>query len=521
MILLCQKLIHNRILSERHDTVLILLWHSVKRIPHILLHDRKISLVAVGEIHQKNRCVCGIPPACRHTAQSKDKKKHSNRPHPEIKSAAVTDLTHIHNPFDRHEYKHQHKQSGPQPLFHQLFTVTCIRESTLCRDLPVGLASHRKTHHILLCDFTCSHLIQPGLFRIRCRNGRILLCMRAKHHLLPGLVDIVRQKRSVAQKVDGIGHKHRKLRLQRKIRFPDIKANRHSLHTVMLPVVAGALSARPQKPGSPGGNLIHIGLVDADGKRGKPFRQLTVGNRKHHLLCGACGMGAVLKQHGVYAVLQTALRTGIVNAHSLRRILQSDFSCNLCQTHPCSRLISFFKVGISLSDEHCVHPFCPLFYGIGHIISGQGIPVLLPDKFHGTDLTAQRLPTPLEVLKKAQRRLPGIDSQIPYLNQSVSFIQTDLHRRRCIAVIGETGSTGYKARTVRLRRLIRSSVFNGRRFRPGQKIVGYIAHRIPHYNYPCIKIFGETHGILRAVSVRENDNLCLPVSLFLLRGGTS
>lgn len=56
-------------------------------------------------------------------------------------------------------------------------------------------------------------------------------------------------------------HKYRKLRLQGKIRFPQVKSEYHLPDSVMLPVVCGALLSVPQKARGPDRQIIHIRLI--------------------------------------------------------------------------------------------------------------------------------------------------------------------------------------------------------------------------------------------------------------------
>ena len=87
-----------------------------------------------------------------------------------------------------------------------------------------------------------------------------------KENRVPRRIEIAGQHRRIRQKTQRVGQKNRKLRFQRKIGFPDIKAHNHPLDAVMLPVISGALFPGPQKSRSPFGNLIDGRLIDADGK---------------------------------------------------------------------------------------------------------------------------------------------------------------------------------------------------------------------------------------------------------------
>ena len=82
-----------------------------------------------------------------------------------------------------------------------------------------------------------------------------------KLHGISGIIDVLGKKGTVLKIVQRMVHKYRKLRLQGKIRFPQVKSKYDLPDSVMLPVVCGALLSVPQKARGPDRQIIHIRLI--------------------------------------------------------------------------------------------------------------------------------------------------------------------------------------------------------------------------------------------------------------------
>ncbi len=193
MVFRCQKLLHERILSESHDAVSISGWHLCDRLLQICLRLIEMRLIAVGEIHHKDSRRPAAAPVDPYAQKRQQDTQEHRTAHGQIKFPMIAHLTHIDDPLDHQKHQCQQYEKMPDSLLHLLPARDMGAVSRNFRpgsDPAVRFCGSLETHHIRFLIHLISDRVQPRPARPALKLASVRLRPRLQGDLLPRIINV-------------------------------------------------------------------------------------------------------------------------------------------------------------------------------------------------------------------------------------------------------------------------------------------------------------------------------------------